>query len=293
MTQQAIEIASREALGEAKVEMGMPLTLARQPERVIAEAQQVCQKLMAFVMENNLYQRVGNKKHLYIEAWSMLGRFFNVGARTKETIPYERAGHGDGWKAIAEAYDLSTGQGLATAEAICSNEEPNWCSRTKYEWRDRPGGGGREKFKAGEEPVPDFQRLSMAQTRAASKVLRLMFSSILAAGGFFKAGFSPTPAEEMVGADDAPGDRVPRKSDIKRKSAGPKLITDEERHRIFGTADDLGLTQDDVKAVVKELGFEKTSEIPKARYTEVMDKLKNLAGTKKAIAQEGVSGSNE
>jgi hypothetical protein len=66
------------------------------------------------------------------------------------------------------------------AYGVCSSDEPNWRGK------------------------PEFQLASMAQTRAAGKVLRLLLGWIVTL-----AGYEPTPAEEMVHEPTPPNTPTP------------------------------------------------------------------------------------
>jgi hypothetical protein len=73
---------------------------------------------------------------------------------------------------------------------LCSSTESNWANK------------------------PEFQLMSMAQTRAAGKVLRLLLGWIVTL-----AGYEPTPAEEMI---DEPTPAAPQ-GGTQRRVPDPEL----------------------------------------------------------------------
>lgn len=103
------------------------------------------------------------------------------------------AGHyARGWEATAIVIDKVTGATIGRANAMCLDDEDIWNTRPRYEWRDaddpeviaedivdrgtferRGAMIDRVKVHVADEPVPDFMRRSMAQTRASSKALSL------------------------------------------------------------------------------------------------------------------------
>lgn len=107
------------------------------------------------------------KEYLENPDWQFLGAFYSI---TTKVISTERVdyGHEKGFSSVVQAIRLD--KTISSAESICLNSERNWKSKDS------------------------FQLLSMAQTRASSKTLRLILAWIPA-----MAGFAVTPAEEMDG----------------------------------------------------------------------------------------------
>lgn len=144
------------------------------PDEALEAAQKKAQALMKAVNTAGLSYNLGGKKpHLGIEAWQILGRFDNATPRVVDTT---RLADGDtfvGYEAKAEVY--KNGNIISSADAMCTRDEPNWNNRKGT-------------------PVPEFQLRSMAQTRAASKALRMAYGWIAVL-----AGYSATPMEEMTG----------------------------------------------------------------------------------------------
>lgn len=129
------------------------------PEADIAQGQKAAKALMKLIKLTKPL-KLGGKDYLYFEHWITIARFFNATVGIEWTKKTET-----GWEAKAIVYQNE--QIIGSAEAACNNDEANW--KTK----------------------PDFQRKSMAQTRAASKALRQIFGYIPVL-----VGISATPAEE-------------------------------------------------------------------------------------------------
>ncbi len=171
------------------------LSFARAPELVLEDATHAAKLLKGVVDQTNAKITIGKSEHLKIEAWLTVASFYSVVPRV---VSHEFIVRGDahGYEVVAEAVDVATGRALSRAVAMCLNDEENWSSRPKYEW-EADAQGKKHKVYKGEVAVPHQQRLSMAQTRACSKVLSIPFRRVVTL-----AGYDPTPAEEI--ADGTP-----------------------------------------------------------------------------------------
>jgi len=141
---------------------GMTLFGTDDPVAVIEAARRLAQPLAQLIETQKLYTRIGAGKHVRIEGWTLLGSMLGVFPVTVWTRQVE-----GGWEARVEARTRG-GEIVGAAEAECLRSELNW--------KDRD----------------DFALRSMAQTRAASKALRLPLGFVMTLGGF-----AATPAEEM------------------------------------------------------------------------------------------------
>lgn len=207
--------------GTIEVYEAHPMTLAGRPADILAEAHDAASQLMDVVKNAGLARNLGGTKdHLEFEAWQTLGKFYGLTARCIETR-FVQYGNVQGFESVSVLIDRY-GQEVSRAEAMCMTDEEKWRSRSKYgyvyvlkdgtkqeaeppsnqiQWVDNPNRPGkkmpkREKVKIGEEAVPLFQLRSMAQTRSNAKVLRNVLAWVVVL-----AGFSPTPLEEMTGAE--------------------------------------------------------------------------------------------
>jgi hypothetical protein len=151
------------------IEQRAPMTLfgTDDPSAVVERASTVASALAEVIGERNLTTRIGNKDHVQVEGWTLLGSMLGVFAEVEWTHPIE-----NGWEARAVARTLN-GNVVGAAEAMCTRKERTWGNRDDYALR------------------------SMAQTRAVSKALRMPLGFIM-----HLAGYSATPAEELV--EDAP-----------------------------------------------------------------------------------------
>ena len=136
------------------------------PQSVVLAAKAQAEAVMDVVESKKLYQPIRDKKFLQVEAWELIGAFNGTVARIESVERVEIEGV-TGYKAVAVLIDRE-GREVGRAEALCMRDEPNWRSK------------------------PEFQLMSMAQTRAVSKVHRLRYSYIAVL-----AGYEPTPAEEV------------------------------------------------------------------------------------------------
>lgn len=153
-----------------------PLTLfgTTDPAAVVQRASTVATALAGVINERNLFKRIRDRDHIYVEAWTLLGSMLGVFATVEWSRPVE-----DGWEARVTARTIN-GALVGAAEAMCTRSESTWKSREDHALR------------------------SMAQTRAVSKALRMPLGFIIEL-----AGYSATPAEEMDGIEQ-PEPRGPR-----------------------------------------------------------------------------------
>jgi hypothetical protein len=187
------------------------LTVVREPEEVLADAQKAAAALMKVV--NSKKKQIAFNGETYLESgdWQTVAKFYGVTAKIEST-KYVTYGEASGFEAAAVALDCN-GRVVSRGEAMCLNDEENWGRRTKYAWKDVVDSNGkkiweynaakgkdlpkREKVEDGYTQTPLFQLRSMAQTRACGKALSNLFKWVVVL-----AGYKPTPAEEMIGRID-------------------------------------------------------------------------------------------
>lgn len=193
------------------------LAVVRPPDVVLEEAQRAAAALKRVIDAKPNKVMFGTEQYIEHEDWQTVGRFYGLAEQIIWTRPVE-LGSAAGWEARAEAIHVASGRVVASAEAMCLNDEEKWRARPKYEWHyalkgggtqaDDPGPGGivwednprnpgrkrpkKERVLVGEEAVPQFQLRSMAQTRAGAKALRNALGWVVVL-----AGYKPTPAEEL------------------------------------------------------------------------------------------------
>jgi hypothetical protein len=253
------------------------LTQDREPAIVLEEARKAAQALRDVISLKDKPVIFNGQQYLEFEDWQTVGRFYGVTACIRNTVEV-RFGDVFGFKAQAEALLVSNGTVISGAEAMCLNDEEHWSMRPKYEWRTNDKSGRREKIKIGEEPVPLFQLMSMAQTRACAKALRNVLSWVVVL-----AGYRPTPAEEMTGREEdresAPR-QAPRMPERKAARApapivkpaavnDDSVISEAQRKRFYAIWKGTGVPEDIVRTKLKELGYEHSTEIRKADYEDL------------------------
>jgi hypothetical protein len=230
--------------------------LIGKPQEMLDAARGVAEVLVKLVRERNLAQKFGKKEHLFVEAWQTVGHFYGVTGKIVSVEDWTDETTGEqGFKAQAHAIHVSTGRVVSEAWAICLNNEDNWSSRPKYEY---PNG---VKTQVGSVLVPRFQLMSMAQTRALSKVLRNVFAFVVVL-----AGFDPTPAEEMTGTERTSQDNGHSKEE---KKEGPKRITDNQRKRIFGIGHSKNVPMPEIVKILKKHGFDQAFQVTVDKYDAV------------------------
>lgn len=263
---------------EQRLALTSEMAMARHPDTVLAEASLVARSVDRLVRQRpDLVQVIGGRRHPRFELLQIVASMFRVTARIRET---RRLHDPDGWEAVAEAYHVPSGSVVAVADGMCTRDEPSWDVRPKYEWRSGPN--GREKVKVGEEPVTSHQRRSMAQTRASSKALRLALGWVLGL-----AGYEATAAEEMPDADeeapmDQPRFQPRRKSQAATESATQSngLISTAQQRRLWAIAREAGLTPEDVAAVLRAKGYDRTEQIRLEDYDAIIALIRGNDGDK-------------
>lgn len=168
-----------------------PTTLFRtdDPAEIVKRATEVANSLSEVLRTQKgpdgklrMISNISGREHVKIEGWTFCGTMLGVFAVPVWTRKLENP---EGWEARAEARTLD-GHIVGSAEAQCTRDEEQWG------WHPK-GRNGRDLT-----PRDDFALRSMAQTRAASKALRLPLGFIMEI-----AGFASTPAEEMVAESES------------------------------------------------------------------------------------------
>jgi hypothetical protein len=185
-------------------------------------------------------------EHVRIEGWQVLCHLCQL--PLPSIVSVRREERENGYCYIAEAV-LQHGGREYRAYGLCSSTEPNWANK------------------------PEFQLMSMAQTRAAGKVLRLLLGWIVTL-----AGYEPTPAEEMVIEDPAPdrgnagGAQQQAQSQRQRReeSETPALLETRELARAHLNAEAL-------RAVLQRYGVERISALSAEQLTELHARLQRVA----------------
>jgi hypothetical protein len=183
-------------------EGGVPdISVSRAPAVVLEEARKAAVALKDVLDKKPKKVMMNNEQYLEYEDWQTVARFYGITAKVEST-QFVDYGAAKGFLARALAI-RADGMVVSAAEAMCLNDEDKWHSRPKYEFQDVLVDGKKvwdderkryksNKVKVGDEPVPLYQLMSMAQTRACAKVLRNVVSWVVVL-----AGYKGTPAEEI------------------------------------------------------------------------------------------------
>lgn len=148
------------------------MQVEKDAESGIEQAKALCGVLTKFVNDAKLARHLGgDKPHLEVEAWQFIGQHQGVYPHVEST-EYIVDPNGKIVGARAKVTLRREGDDSICGQAIseCHRDEPNWARK------------------------PMFQLVSMAQTRAIGKVLRLRFGWIVRVNNEYSA----TPAEEMT-----------------------------------------------------------------------------------------------
>jgi hypothetical protein len=185
------ELITREEAGPA--ELGSLFPGAQNPLEIVKRATEISNALAPLIEEKKLFRQIGQGKHVYVEAWTMLGSMLGVFAvpTAPEAITDEE-GNLLGYKCYVEARTLS-GQVVGAGTGICMADEANWKGK------------------------PHHALESMAETRGASKALRRPLNFIIKL-----SGYDTTPAEEMPdedGTTSRPPQQQPRRASAQTRPA--------------------------------------------------------------------------
>jgi len=186
------------------------LSLADKPSTVLDQAKLAANTIMSVINAKKKQIVFNGEKYFENDDWVLVAKMYGIVPRIVGEPEYVEFGEVKGFKAVCEAVLVATDQVVGRAYAMCLNDEENWGDRPKYEWRDVLDAEGKkiweeklikgkmkklpksEKVQVGVVKVPLFQLMSMAQTRASSKVLSMVLKFVPVL-----AGFKPTPAEEI------------------------------------------------------------------------------------------------
>ena len=209
------------------VEHRAPLTLfgTDDPAAVVERATRVATVLADVIKQRRLSAHIGDRDHIMLEGWTLLGSMLGVFGEVEWTRPIA-----DGWEARAVARTMS-GVTVGSAEAMCTRAERTWKQRDEYAIR------------------------SMAQTRALSKALRLPLGFIVEL-----AGFAATPAEEMdaIEQPDRRGGERPSGQAPSSPRGGPAPRNKGDAlGRLAEVARDHNLSFAQVDAKAREIGVDR------------------------------------
>lgn len=156
----------QENLPAIRVDMtpAQAVDFAREAAKVLVDVVEQCE--LAVVCSN----RPDAKKHIMLEGWSTVAKFYGCTIKCTSSQPVgdpDTRARFPGFYAKAEVID-KFGNVIGEGDGYCMRDEGTWKNR------------------------PNYALASMAQTRAASKAARIVFSWVVVL-----AGYNPTPSDEM------------------------------------------------------------------------------------------------
>jgi len=214
------------------------------------------ERLANIIRASNLSIKIGQSNHLRIEAWETLGMMVGLVARVDQppVCFYDEAGEMIGCRVHATVHRLD-GTFVGSAYSRCDRIEVAWEDKAPYAIE------------------------GMAQTRAMSRALASILRWIPVL-----AGYSGTPAEEMIEPRQGSRQRPSRAADIpmekpqkppQTQQAPPPdaLISDQERSQLWATWKDhsaqLHLDEDrslrHLKLILGRFGYSDTKTIARAK----------------------------
>lgn len=168
-----VEAESTEIVESPNNQITTNISGTTNPADFVSKSQEYAKALVDVVENQNLFAVIQGKKYVTFEGWQFLGSMLPT-AITPQTewtteLRDEATGETLGYKTRVVAKDVN-GNDRGAAESVCMYSERNWAGKDAN------------------------HLMSMAQTRASSKALRMALSSIVKL-----AGYEPTPKEEMDG----------------------------------------------------------------------------------------------
>jgi hypothetical protein len=207
------------------------------PERELEGAEKAAAALRDRVFKAVPPAKIQGRQYPLVEHWQTIASFYGVVVKVSST-QFVQYGDAIGWEATAEAIRASDGMVLSRAEAMCMSDEPRWQGR------------------------PHHQMRAMAQTRAISRALRNIFARVMVL-----AGVEPTPAEDDF-ADEPRPRRVRQEPETPQQQTG--TISEKQQKLFWARVREAGLGHEQVKELLAKHGWNSTSEIPKAKFDEVL-----------------------
>jgi len=225
---------------EIRVEQPLPIDIQR--------GAAIARQLRDYLRQARMTVRLPRGgEHVRIEGWQVLCHMCNL--PLPSIVSVRREERESGYCYIAEAV-LQYGGREYRAYGLCASAEPNWANK------------------------PEFQLMSMAQTRAAGKVLRLLLGWIVTL-----AGYEPTPAEEMVIEDPAP-DRGNTGGAQQQAQSQRQQREEPETPMLLETTRELArahLNAEALRAVLQRYGVEHISALRAEQLTELHGRLQRVA----------------
>jgi hypothetical protein len=153
---------------------------ALRPADRVALMAEIATVVKDVIEKQGWFKQIGPKKHIRIEGWTFIA---GLGGCSAKTISTEKVD--GGFKAHAVVVRVDSGVEVGSAEQVCMSSEYNWKGKD------------------------DYALIGMASTRACSRALSTVFRHVVEL-----AGYSATPAEEMVKDTPAVPPEPPSEPDL-------------------------------------------------------------------------------
>jgi hypothetical protein len=147
---------------------------ALRPAERVALMAEIADVVSDVIEKQGWFKQIGTKKHVLIQGWTFIGGLGGCSAKTTHTEKID-----GGFKAHAVVVRVDSGVEVGSADQVCMSKESKWRGKD------------------------DYALIGMASTRACSRALSSVFRHVVEL-----AGYSATPAEEMV-KDDQPFEAPP------------------------------------------------------------------------------------
>lgn len=213
------------------------------PTEVVLRAKDAADALADVIKRRELYKVIGQKAHVYVEAWTLLGSMLGV-------FPVED-GH-------AEPVEIDGIAGFrATVKAVTKDGDvvgraTAYCMRDESKWKEKPL----------------HQLAGMAQTRATGRALRMPLGFIVQL-----AGYDTTPLEEEFEPSDRPKREVVNKTSTRK-------ATQKDFQRLYAVIEELKKEHPDTdwEGLSKQLALEmfRADSRSQLTKTELDDLIKAL-----------------
>jgi hypothetical protein len=199
MTPEAIDAKFEDRSGSLAVRTSAPVAApqlldALRPAERVALLAEIASVVKDVIEKQKWFKQIGSKKHILIQGWTFIGGLGGCSAKTTHTEKID-----GGFKAHAVVVRVDSGVEVGAADQVCMFSEANWRGKD------------------------DYALTGMASTRACSRALSTVFRHVVEL-----AGYSATPAEEMMGA---PAPTPPRQS---AKPQGPVTSRTRTGHELPG-----------------------------------------------------------
>ncbi len=183
---------------------------------------QMANVLKSHILKNKLFAPIAGKNYVMVEGWQFAGGLLGLFPRIAEVNQVAP----NKWIAKAEIINQKTQDVISVGYALCSKEEMK------------------------KKTFDEYAILSMAQTRAIGKAYRNLIGWIIK-----MAGYESTPAEEMIGKEEAK-DKI--QDEINGIGNNPKV--DELKNMLKGNTDQEKIADLEKKTGLKLQDFKITEK---------------------------------